>query len=95
MVRSPGPSNQIVRAAYPSKLSGWRKQNTAVSVINIKKKLMAGIAMCDKCIEDEKRIDHYQALARTIPDQKALDAINGLIMELRSAKAARHPARED
>jgi hypothetical protein len=56
---------------------------------------MAGIAMCDKCIEDEKRIDHYQALARTIPDQKALDAINDLIMELRSAKSARHPAREN
>lgn len=56
---------------------------------------MAGIAMCDNCVEDEKQIAHYQELARTIPDQKALDAINDLIMELRSAKAARHPARED
>jgi hypothetical protein len=46
---------------------------------------MAGIALCDKCVEDEKQIAHYQQLARTIPDQKALDAINDLIMELRSA----------
>jgi hypothetical protein len=55
---------------------------------------MAGIAMCYKCGEDEKRIAHYQQ-PRTIHDQKALDAINDLIMELRSAKADRHPARED
>jgi hypothetical protein len=54
-----------------------------------------GIAMCDKCVEDEKQIAHYQPLARTTPDQKALDAINDLIMELRSAKSGRHPAREN
>lgn len=51
--------------------------------------------MCEKCVEDELQIAHYQQLARMVPDQRTLDAIDHQIMELRSAKAARHPAREE
>jgi hypothetical protein len=56
---------------------------------------MAELPMCDRCVEDEKRIAHYQQLARTVLDQKTLDAIDHQIMELRSVKAERHPAREE
>jgi hypothetical protein len=96
MAHPPGPSNQIGRAVHrAAKLSAWEETKHRGLRHNLEKELMAGIAMCDKCIEDEKRIAHYQELARTIPDLKALDAINDLIMELRTAKAERHPARED
>jgi hypothetical protein len=56
---------------------------------------IGGDAMCEKCVEDERRIVNYQQLAGIISDQKALDAIDHQIMELRSAKAKRHLAREE
>jgi hypothetical protein len=51
--------------------------------------------MCVECLKEEQQIAQYQQLARTIMDQRTLDQIAHQIMELRSAKAERHPAREE
>jgi hypothetical protein len=76
-------------------LLAGRNKSSFLSSLILERRTDDGIAMCEKCVEDELQIAHYQQLARMVPDQRTLDAIDHQIMELRSAKAARHPAREE
>jgi hypothetical protein len=46
--------------------------------------------MCDKCVELDKKIEHYERIAVSITDQFTIDRIKMLIEELRAKKAALH-----
>jgi hypothetical protein len=48
-------------------------------------------AMCEKCVELDKKIEQYRALARKVTDQPTLDAIDVLIKKMETRKAALHP----
>lgn len=46
--------------------------------------------MCEKCIEIEKKIEHYRQIQRSIPDQLTVDRTEELIIELQAQNAALH-----
>ena len=47
--------------------------------------------MCDKRVELDKKIEHYERIAAAITDQFTIDRIKMLIEELRARKAGLHP----
>jgi hypothetical protein len=47
--------------------------------------------LCEKCVELDKKIGQYRALARTVTDRPTLDAIDVLIKKIETRKAALHP----
>jgi hypothetical protein len=47
--------------------------------------------MCDKCIEIDKKIEHYQRLAARLLDPLTNERIADLIAELEARMAAFHP----
>jgi hypothetical protein len=54
-----------------------------------------GAAMCEKCIDLDKKIEHYKAMLPRITDQIALDGIGQLIAELVAKKAQLHPEQKE
>jgi hypothetical protein len=50
--------------------------------------------MCDKCVEIDGRIEHYQRLAAGILDKPTIEGIKNLIEMLRTQKAALHPKQQ-
>jgi hypothetical protein len=52
--------------------------------------IRAEVAMCDKCVELDGKIEHYQRLSSTITDQRTLDGIKELIERMKAQKAALH-----
>jgi hypothetical protein len=50
--------------------------------------------MCDKCVEIDGKIDHYQRLSYGISDQLTLDEIKKLIEQMKAQKAALHPEQK-
>ena len=50
--------------------------------------------MCEKCIELDGKIEHYQRLSSRITDQLTLDGIKKLIAQMKAIKAALHPEQE-
>jgi hypothetical protein len=50
--------------------------------------------MCEKCIEIDKKIEHYQVMASRITDQPVLDGIKELIQRMQAQKAALHPGQD-
>jgi beta-phosphoglucomutase-like phosphatase (HAD superfamily) len=51
--------------------------------------------MCDKCVELDGKIEHYQRIASLITDQPVLDGIKELIARMKAQKAALHPEQEE
>jgi hypothetical protein len=49
--------------------------------------------MCEKCVEIDGRIEHYQNLSSLVTDQRTLDAIKLLIARMEAEKQALHPER--
>ena len=47
--------------------------------------------MCDRCVELDRKIEHYHRLASRFADQALLDGIRGLIVRAEVEKAALHP----
>jgi hypothetical protein len=47
--------------------------------------------MCDRCVELDGKIEHYQRMASRITDQAMLDGIKELIEQAKVQKAALHP----
>jgi hypothetical protein len=47
--------------------------------------------MCDRCVEFDRKIAHYQRLASRFTDQTLLDGIRELIKRAEVEKAALHP----
>jgi hypothetical protein len=54
----------------------------------------AGLKMCEKCAEIDKKIDHYKNLSFLIADKQAVDGIKQLIEQMEAEKAALHPEQE-
>jgi hypothetical protein len=50
--------------------------------------------MCEKCVELDGKIEHYQRMSARITDQAALDGIKELIERIKSQKAALHPEQD-
>ena len=48
-------------------------------------------AMCEKCIEIDKKIEHYRVRASHTTDQPLLDGIKELIERMQAQKLALHP----
>jgi hypothetical protein len=51
-------------------------------------------SMCDKCIQLDKEIEHYEPLALGIADELTLERIRESVREMRAQKAALHPVQE-
>jgi hypothetical protein len=47
--------------------------------------------MCDKCVELDRKIEHYHRLASRFTDQALLDGIRELIERAEGEKAGLHP----
>jgi hypothetical protein len=54
----------------------------------------SGIPMCDKCVELNGKIEHYQRMSSRITDQSTLDGIKELIAKMKAQKATLHPEHE-
>jgi hypothetical protein len=50
--------------------------------------------MCDKCIELDDKIEHYERISVSISDQLTIDRIKKLVEQMKAQKAALHPERE-
>jgi hypothetical protein len=50
--------------------------------------------MCEKCVEIDKRIDHYRWLATYVNDERTAMGINELIRQHEAEKLALHPEQE-
>jgi hypothetical protein len=50
--------------------------------------------VCERCVELDAKIEHYQKLARMISDQRILDVIAKTIEEANAEKAVLHPEGE-
>jgi hypothetical protein len=46
--------------------------------------------MCKKCIELDRKIEHYQRLTSSIIDQRTIDGIDQLIKNMEAEKAKLH-----
>jgi hypothetical protein len=55
---------------------------------------LSGVTMCDKCVELDGKIEHYQRMASLITDQPTIDGIKELIARMMAQKAALHPEQE-
>jgi hypothetical protein len=47
--------------------------------------------MCDKCVELDEKIQHYERIRSSINDQLTADRIKELVGQLQAQKAALHP----
>jgi hypothetical protein len=47
--------------------------------------------MCEKCVEIDKKIEHYLVMASRVTDQPVLDGIKELIERMYAEKAGLHP----
>jgi hypothetical protein len=47
--------------------------------------------MCEKCVELDGKIKHYQRMSARITDQPTVDGIKELIERMKAKKAALHP----
>ena len=56
---------------------------------------MRGCGMCDKCVELDGKIDHYERIRLSIGDQVTVDRIKELIAELNAQKIKLHAERDD
>jgi hypothetical protein len=56
---------------------------------------LSGVSMCDKCVDLDGKIEHYQRMLSMITDQRTIDGIKGLIASMKAQKAALHPERQE
>jgi len=47
--------------------------------------------MCEKCVELDKKIEHYRVMASRMTDESILDGIKHLIERMQAQKLAFHP----
>ena len=50
-----------------------------------------GGPMCDKCVELDKKIEHYREITLAIGDELTIERIKALIGDLKAQKAILHP----
>jgi FAD/FMN-containing dehydrogenase len=54
----------------------------------------AELDMCDKCLELDGKIEHYQRISASLTDQLTLDRIKEMVEKMKAQKAALHPEQE-
>lgn len=54
----------------------------------------AELIMCDKCIQLDEKIEHYERLASGITDQLTLERLRELVRQMRAQKTALHPEQQ-
>ena len=47
--------------------------------------------MCEKCVELDEKIRHYERIRSSINDQPTVDRIKELVGQLQAQRAALHP----
>jgi flagellar motility protein MotE (MotC chaperone) len=47
--------------------------------------------MCDKCVELDGKIEHYERISASISDQLTIDRLTELVEQMKAQKAALHP----
>jgi len=57
-------------------------------------RMRTGCQMCEKCVELDGKIEHYQRMSDRITDQPTLDGIKELIERMKAQKAVLHPEQE-
>ena len=50
--------------------------------------------MCEKCVEIDRKVDHYRWLAAYVTDKRTMDGINVLIQQHEAEKRTLHPEQE-
>jgi hypothetical protein len=55
---------------------------------------MRSYNMCEKCIELDEKISHYERLSLAVSDELTLDRIRDAVEQFKAAKAALHPEKE-
>jgi hypothetical protein len=50
--------------------------------------------MCDKCIQLDKKIEHYERLVSGVADELTLERLRELVREMRAQKTALHPEQQ-
>ena len=55
---------------------------------------MRKLEMCDKCVELDGKIEHYERISASISDQLTIDRITELVQQMKAKKAAPHPEQE-
>ena len=53
-----------------------------------------GAGMCEKCVELERKIEHYERIRLSIGDQVTVDRIKELVAKMKAQKAEFHPEKE-
>ena len=51
--------------------------------------------MCDRCVELDDKIEHYQRMASKTTDPDLLDGIQKLVKRMKALKALLHPERRE
>ena len=51
----------------------------------------AELEMCDKCVELDGKIEHYERVSTSINDQLTIDRVKELVEQMKAQKAALHP----
>jgi hypothetical protein len=51
----------------------------------------AELTMCERCVEIDKKIEHYRFMASRMTDQPTLDGIKKLIEDMKAERTALHP----
>jgi hypothetical protein len=54
----------------------------------------AELTMCDKCIQLDKKIEHYERLASGIADELTRERLRNSVQEMRAQKTALHPEQQ-
>ena len=50
--------------------------------------------MCDKCVELDVKIEHYERIRLSIADRVTVDRIKELVAEMKAQKAKFHTEKE-
>ena len=50
--------------------------------------------MCDKCVELDKKIEHYRRLVAQVTDQLTTERVGKLIETMEAQKVAFHPEQK-
>jgi hypothetical protein len=54
----------------------------------------AELTMCDKCIQLDKKIEHYERLASAMADEPTVERLRESVREMRAQKNALHPEQQ-
>ena len=81
----------LAATIVPERCQRFGEQSPAVHVVPCSP---AGHAMCDKCTELDRKIEHLQDLATRMLDQMTTDGIAKLIQKLLDQKAKLHSEEE-